>query len=42
MLVVLFVLGFNDTSTLESHFVSSQTERKKRDIRYSRGDEREE
>ena len=32
------MLGFNDTSTLEGHFVSSPREREKRD---SRGDERE-
>ena len=37
----LIVLGFNDTSTLEGHFVSSPRERKKRDRRESRGDERE-
>ena len=34
----LLVLGFNDTSTLVGHFVSSPREREKRD---SRGDERE-
>ena len=34
---LLIVLGFNDTSTLEGHFVSSPREREKRD---SRGDER--
>ena len=34
----LIVLGFNDTSTLEGHFVSSPREREKRE---SRGDERE-
>ena len=34
----LIVLGFNDTSTLVGHFVSSPREREKRD---SRGDERE-
>ena len=34
----LIVLGFNDTSTLVGHFVSSTRERKKRD---SRRDERE-
>ena len=28
---VLIVLGFNDTSTLEGHFVSSPREREKRD-----------
>ena len=33
----LIVLGFNDMSTLVGHFVSSPTEREKRD---SRGDER--
>ena len=32
------MLGFNDTSTLVGHFVSSPREREKRD---SRGDERE-
>ena len=37
----LIVLGFNDTSTLEGHFVSSTREREKRDRRESRGDERE-
>ena len=36
----LIVLGFNDTSTLEGHFVSSPREREKRDRRESR-DERE-
>ena len=35
----LIVLGFNDTSTLEGHFVSSPREREKRDRRDSRGDE---
>ena len=35
------VLGFNDTSTLEGHFVSSPREREKRDRRESRGDKRE-
>ena len=35
------VLGFNDTSTLVGHFVSSPREREKRDRRVSRGDERE-
>ena len=34
----LIVLGFNDTSTLEGHFVSSPREREKRDRRESRGD----
>ena len=33
------MLGFNDTSTLEGHFVSSPREREKREE--SRGDERE-
>ena len=33
--------GFNDTSTLEGHFVSSPREREKRDRRDSRRDERE-
>ena len=37
----LIVLGFNDMSTLEGHFVSSPREREKRDRRESRGDERE-
>ena len=37
----LIVLGFNDTSTLEGHFVSSPRDREKRDRRESRGDERE-
>ena len=37
----LIVLGFNDTSTLEGHFVSSPREREKRDRRESRGDERD-
>ena len=36
----IIVLGFNDTSTLEGHFVSSPREREKRDRRESRGDER--
>ena len=35
------MLGFNDTSTLVGHFVSSPREREKRDKRDSRGDERE-
>ena len=38
---ILIVLGFNDTSTLEGHFVSSPREREKRDRRESKGDERE-
>ena len=37
----LIVLGFNDTSTLVGHFVSSLREREKRDRRDSRQDERE-
>ena len=41
MAIRLIVLGFNDTSTLEGHFVSSPREREKRDRRESRGDERE-
>ena len=36
------MLGFNDTSTLVGHFVSSPREREKRYRRDSRGDEREE
>ena len=40
-LTKLIVLGFNDTSALEGHFVSSPREREKRDKRESRGDERE-
>ena len=40
-LLWLIVLGFNDTSTLVGHFVSSPREREKRDRRDSRGDERE-
>ena len=39
--VRLIVLGFNDTSTLVGHFVSSPRERVKRDTRDSRGDEKE-
>ena len=35
------MLGFNDTSTLVRHFVSSPREREKRDRRDSRRDERE-
>ena len=35
------MLGFNDTSTLEGHFVSSPREREKRDRRDSRRDKRE-
>ena len=37
----LIVLGFNNTSTLVGHFVSSPREREKRDRRDSTGDERE-
>ena len=37
----LIVLGFNNTSTIMDHFVSSPREREKRDRRDSRGDERE-
>ena len=36
---ILIVLGFNDTSTLMGHFVSSPREREKRDRRDSRRDE---
>ena len=39
--MILTVLGFNDTSTLVGHFVSSPREREKRDRRDSRRDERE-
>ena len=35
------MLGFNDTSTLVGHFLSSPRGREKRDRRDSRGDERE-
>ena len=38
----LILLGFNNTSTLVGHFVSSPRERERRDRRDSRGDEREE
>ena len=38
---IWIVLGFNDTSTLVGHFVSSPREREKRDRRGSRGAERE-
>ena len=41
IIIPSIVLGFNDTSTLEGHFVSSPREREKRDRRESRGDERE-
>ena len=37
----MFVLGFNDPSTLVGHFVSSPREREKRDRRDNRGDQRE-
>ena len=40
-MVSLIVLGFNDTSTLVGHFVSSPRDREKRDRRDSRRDERE-
>ena len=36
------VLGFNDTSTLVGHFVSSPRDREKRDRRDRKEDEREE
>ena len=36
---VLIVLGFNKTSTLEGHFVSSPREREKRERRESRREE---
>ena len=39
--ISLIVLGFNDTSTLVGHFVSSPREREKRDRRDNRWDERE-
>ena len=39
---ILIVLGFNNTSTLVGHFVSSPREREKRDRRDRRRDEREE
>ena len=34
-------MGFNNTSTLASHFVSFPREREKKDRRDGRGDERE-
>ena len=37
----LIVLGYNDTSTLVGHFLSSPRERDMRDRRDSGGDERE-
>ena len=39
--ILLIELGFNDTSTLVGHFVSSPREKEKRDRRDSRRDERE-
>ena len=41
MKIFLIELGFNDTSTLVGHFVSSPREREKIDRRDSRRDERE-
>ena len=41
MILDLIELGFNDTSTLVGHFVSSPREREKIDRRDSRRDERE-
>ena len=41
MTLPINMLGFNDTSTLVGHFVSSPRETDKRDRRDSRGDERE-
>ena len=38
---LLIVLGFNNTSPLVGHFVSSPREREKRERRDSSGDERE-
>ena len=40
LLRLLIVLGFNDTSTLVGHFVSSPRERENRDRRDSRRDEK--
>ena len=40
-LITMTVLGFNDTSTLVGHFVSSPRERENRDRRDSRRDERD-
>ena len=40
-MIDLIELGFNDTSTLVGHFVSSPREREKTDRRDSRRDERE-
>ena len=42
LLYILIALGFNDTTTLVSHFVSSPREREKRDRKESRRDERKE
>ena len=39
--IFLIVLGFNNTSTLVGHFVSSPRDREKRHRRDSRGDKRE-
>ena len=41
LMTFLIELGFNDTSTLVGHFVSSPREREKIDRRDSRRDERE-
>ena len=41
LIKIEIVLGFNDTSTLVGHFVSSPREREKRDRRDSRRDEKE-
>ena len=41
VICLLIVLGFNDTSTLVGHFVSSPREREKRDRKDSGGDKRE-
>ena len=35
------MLGFNDSSALVNHFVSSPREREQRDLRDSRGDKKE-
>ena len=37
---IMIVLGFNNTSTIVGHFVSSPRERKKKDRRDSRGDDK--
>ena len=39
--MILILMGFNDMSSLVDHFVSSPSEREKRDRRNSRGDERQ-